>query len=58
MQLTLYFIYRNNKGDHPTRPTPTTAQEETMEMGTANNKDPKENQSITNDGTITQEGHV
>lgn len=56
MQLILYFIYRNNEDDKK-RATPPT-QEETLEMGIAkDNKDPKQNESITNNGS-TQEGHV
>ncbi|TKY56033.1 Bidirectional sugar transporter SWEET1 [Spatholobus suberectus] len=55
MQLILYFIYRDNKGD-PRRPTSTT-EEEAMEMGTAN-KAPISREANQSNSNGTHEGHV
>ncbi|XP_027368284.1 bidirectional sugar transporter SWEET1-like [Abrus precatorius] len=57
MQLILYFIYRDNKGD---KKKPTTTQEENMEMGTA--KPPSSSEAMQSNANAnangTQEGHV
>ncbi|KAK7293912.1 hypothetical protein RJT34_16791 [Clitoria ternatea] len=54
MQLILYFIYRDNKGD-PKKAT-TSTKEEAMEMGTA--KHPSSREAMQSNANSTQDCHV